>query len=259
MQGKDPPAIIDVNAHIGVSAYGYGQSRAQCLRSMNKFGIGLSVVSCFTPPDLSFEKANRALEEIVRQNPSRFRASVRIDPRVNGSQKTLRKFLNKRSFVCVSLNPFEQAFKVNDPLAKSTYEVAERTGAPVMIESGYPLVSLPLQVAEVAKEFKKVNFIMTHSGQLLASGQSEADALFAMSDNRNLYCDTSQVILSGIGGFIKRIVDADTKESQNRIMFGSNSPLGELSVELMRVLKAEITQNEKSLILSENANKLFEI
>ena len=104
-----------------------------------------------------------------------------------------------------------------------------------------------------------MNFIMTHAGQLLASGQSESDSLRAILDNSNIYCDTSQIILTGIGGFIEQVVHSGKKGSKHRVMFGSNAPQGELSVELRRVSEAEISENEKRLVLSKNAEKLFKL
>ncbi len=254
-----PENVIDANVKIGVSAYGPSHSVEQCLESMNKFGIARSIISCFTPPDLSFEKANTIIEKITRENRTRFFGVVRVDPRFDGAKRILRKFLRKKSFVAVSLNPFEQAFKVGDPLAKEIYELAEEFDCPVLLESGFPIVSMPLQVSEVAKEFRKVDFIMTHSGQLMASGQSEYDSLRAMLENGNLYCDTSQIILSGLGGFIEQVVRANEKNSRDRVIFGSNSPMGDVSVELLRVKSANIGEIERNRIFSENALKLFSL
>ncbi len=132
---------------------------------MDKFGVQVSLISAFTPPDYSFEGVNAAIEKSVRANPSRFRGMARVDPRITGAGKTLKKFLRKNSFFGVRLDPFEQAFKVNDSFLRPIYEIAEEFDAPVMIESGYPILSLPLQVAEVAGEYRKVKFIMTHAGQ----------------------------------------------------------------------------------------------
>jgi predicted TIM-barrel fold metal-dependent hydrolase len=259
LKERTPDSIIDVNVHLGKSAYGLQQSAIALLTSMGKSGVRISLVSCFTPPDLSFESANREIEAAVRENTTRLRGLVRIDPRQNGSLSILKKFLQKKAFAGISLNPFEQAFKVNDPLMKPFYELAEETDSPLMLESGYPIVSLPLQVAEVAREFRKVNFIMTHAGQLLASGQSESDSLRTILDNSNIYWDTSQIILSGIGGFIQQVIHSGKNGSKHRAMFGSNGPQGELSVELMRVTKASISENEKRLVLSKNAEKLFKL
>ena len=251
--------LIDINVKIGLSAYGSEHSAQQCLQEMDQFRIQKSIVSCFTPPDLSFENGNRTIEQFVLDNPSRFYGAVRIDPRFRGSKKLLRNFLRKRSFICVSLNPFEQAFKIGDPLVKDTLEIAEEFDVPVMVESGFPIVSLPLQVAEVAKEFKKVRFIMSHSGQLLASGQTESDALNTLLENRNVYSDTSLIILSGLGGFVEQVVRANENDSRTRLMFGSDSPMGNISVELLRIDKANIREEERRLIFSENARKLFRI
>lgn len=248
--------IIDSSVHIGVSAYGESQSAGQCVKLMDKFGIGLAIVSSFTPPDLSFEAANLVIEKAIRENGKRLKGAVRIDPRFSESPRMLKKFLKRSSFVCCYLNPFEQSFKVNSSLSEPLFEIAEELHSPVIIESGYPIVSLPLQVAEVAREFRKVKIVMTHSGQLLASGQSESDAIYAMSENVNLYCDTSQLILSGIDGFIGQLVQ---KGFGKRIIFASNSPRGDHSVELLRVQKADISESAKVAILFENARELFGI
>ncbi|HYB04290.1 MAG TPA: amidohydrolase family protein [Nitrososphaerales archaeon] len=259
MQEKSLESIIDVNVHLAKSAYGPQQSAGALLRSMDKSGVQISLVSCFTPPDLSFERGNREIDSAVREHPTRLRGLVRVDPRQYGSRNVLKKFLQKKSFVGISLNPFEQSFKVNDPLVRPVYELAEESDSPVMLESGYPVVSLPLQIAEVAREFRKVDFIMTHAGQLLASGQSEADSFRAVVDYPNIYCETSQIILSGVGSFIEQVMHSRKNGSKHRIMFGSNAPQGELSVELMRVTEAAISDNEKRLVLSKNGKKLFKL
>ncbi len=95
--------------------------------------------------------------------------------------------------------------------------------------------------------------------RLLASGQSESDSLYAILQNRNLYCDTSQIILSGIRGFIEQVISSNENNSRNRVMFGSNAPQGEISVELMRVQESNITDEEKRMVFSDNAKRLFDL
>ena len=254
MASKETKLIVDCNVRVGKSAYGEAYSKRQCLRSMDSHDVKYSIISSFTPPDLSFEKSNSVIQSIVRENSERLKGAARIHPRSADSNLTLRKFLRKSAFVCIYLNPFEQSFKVNDRLAARVYEIAEETDSPVIVESGYPIVSEPLQVSEAAREFRKVKFVMTHAAQMLASGQSEGDSLSVLLENKNVYCDTSQVILSGIGGFIEQVVKSG---GENRVLFGSNSPFGNLSVELMRVREANISEKEKDLILFENSQKLF--
>ena len=122
---------------------------------MDKSGVQTSLVSCFTPPDLSFEKANREIEAAVRENRTRLRGLVRIYPRQNGSLNTLKRFLQKSVFVGISLNPFEQSFKVNDPLVWPVYEVAEETASPLMLESGTPLSLSPFRSLKWHENFEK--------------------------------------------------------------------------------------------------------
>ena len=69
-----------------------------------------------------------------------------------------------------------------------------------------------------------------------------------MLENGNLYCDTSQIILSGLGGFIEQVVRANEKNSRDRVIFGINSPMGDVSVELLRVKSANIGEIKRNRI-----------
>ncbi len=252
--------LIDANVHLGESIYGATQTETALLRSMKRNEIDFMLVSSFTPPNLDFEKANEYLRKTVKVHAKHFAGAATADPRLGRkSVASLKRFLQFKEFRAVFLNPYEQAFKVNSQLAFPIYETAEKMDCPVILESGYPIVSLPGQIAEVAREFKKVKFVMTHCGQLLASGQSEADAFSAIIENPNIYAETSQVILSGLGGFIEQLVSNGSNNVRNRILFGSNSPFGELSVELMRVRVANIGDSEKEKILSGNSRVLFQL
>jgi predicted TIM-barrel fold metal-dependent hydrolase len=250
--------VIDANVHVGESIYGLTLSETSLLKSMKHHEIDFAVISSFTPPNLDFEKADAFIRKIVRAHPRHFLGSATADPRLGRkSVASLKRFLHFKEFGAITLHPFEQAFKVNSEIVFPVYEMAEKLGCPVILESGYPIVSLPGQIAEVAGEFKKVKFVMTHCGQLLASGQSEADAFSAIIENPNIYAETSQVILSGIGGFIEQLVSDGGNNVRNRIVYGSNSPFGDPSVELMRVQMASIDDIEKEKILSANSRALF--
>jgi predicted TIM-barrel fold metal-dependent hydrolase len=234
---------------------------------MKKFGIEKALVSCFTPLDLDFVKANREIQKVVRDNQRALKGVAVVDPRLRDqSLSILKQMVKTHGFSGILLNPFEQSFKVNGKFLSPIMDLAEEFRVPVIVESGYPIVSTPLQVAELSSDFRNVPIVMTYSGQRLASGQSESDALLAMTENPNLYSETSGTALSGIGGFIEQVFsEHSTSRSKGwvsggeRVIFGSESPLLDLGVELQRIIVSSISDKQKQMILRDNAVSLFEL
>jgi predicted TIM-barrel fold metal-dependent hydrolase len=240
---------------------------------MDRYGIAKAVVSCFTPKDLDFRKANKYIKEVVSYDPKkRFSGAAVVDPRLkDNSIAILKESLGSGKFSAIMLNPFEQSFKVDDERFLFPIMVhAEKFDVPVIIEAGYPIVSTALQVALLASRYPKIPIIMTHAGQLLASGQAESDALRAMLDNSNIFAETSLLALSGLGGFIRQSSHLMSNQNEvgsgllytklktnNRIIFGSESPLSDPGVEIERVLAAKVSESEKRFIFHDVANALF--
>ncbi len=267
---------MDIHVHMGTSSiYGYNQLPVEdYLKLMRRYRIRKAIVSGFTPEDLNFEKMNVEVGKLLAAHPKEFVGAVFVDPRTKDkSIGILKAMLKLPSFVAIILNPYEQSFKANDlRFLSPVMEQAEHFNVPVIVESGYPMVSTPLQIGELARAYPKVPIVMTHAGQLLASGQSESDALAAMIENDNVYPETSQIILTGIGGFIQQVSSSSSSKNRitentdrerkkiapiDRILFGSDSPLCDLGVELERVLVSEISDEEKKKILHHNAVSLF--
>jgi predicted TIM-barrel fold metal-dependent hydrolase len=258
--------IIDSHVHIGRSVYGPELSVGDCLKLMGKYGVERALVSCFTPEDLDFVKANREVERVVDESGGMLAMALRLDPRQRARSAEL---LRGDGFSAVMLNPFEQSFRANEEHFLSPIMArAEQLGVPVIIEGGYPVLSTPLQVGDLATRYPMVSIVMTHAGQLLSSGQAESDALAAMSDNPNLFADTSLLTLTGIGGFLeqashlkatgRRSVKAKKELPSPRLVFGSECPLSNIGVELSRVRWcSEISEDEKMRILRDNAIELF--
>jgi uncharacterized protein len=264
-QKRSVPQIIDCHVHLGKSVYGHTQSAEDYIRLMKKNGVQKALVSCFTPEDLDFERANRELKRAMSGYPGTLFGAVSVDPRLKKkSERILSEFLKSEAFHAVILNPFEQSFKINDEAFISpVMSLAEKFDVPLIVEAGFPIVSTAFQVGELARKYPKIPVVMTHAGQLLASGQAESDALKALHENVNLYAETSRMTLSGIGGFIQQLLGSNTAQSGKKpassIIFGSDSPICDLSVEILRVMVSETTEKEKNQILRENAIYLFKL
>ena len=104
----------------------------------------------------------------------------------------------------------------------------------------------PTDIADLAARFPKVNLVMAH---LTAAG------IKGVQDIRpypNIYPDTS-----GSQGFSEIVEYAVEHLGAERILFGSDIPGRDFSVQLGRIYGANITDKQKRMILYQNAEKLF--
>lgn len=242
--------IIDSHCHVGKSVYGDVQTPFQLLKTMDEYGIDRAIICPFTPVGLNFKTENDRIARLVQRYPNRFIGFARVDPRVgNKAVREIERAVRILGLKGVKIHPMEQAFQVNDELIFPFMRKVADLNIPVLIASGYPLFSSPIQIGDLAKRFTSVPIIMTHGGLLNVSGLTESDSLKVIRENKNLIVETSGIEQSGPEGFIKKVAD---HVGAKRIVFGSNSPYMHVKLEMERVRAAGITDVEKNLILGSN-------
>ncbi len=166
----------------------------------------------------------------------------------------------------VKLHPVAQEFYVNDRAMWSIYQKCEKENLPIifhcgkMMVEGLPNCAHPELFSDVLKSFPKLRIILAHLG----GGFWEEAIKLAHIFTENIYFDTA-IALSGapIPNFL-RLTDTQAvamirKIGVQRIMFGSDFPWINPKSDIQRIRKLNLTENEKRMILSENAIKLFKI
>jgi hypothetical protein len=249
--------IIDANCNIGASVYGPKQTPDMLLKSMNKYGIKKSVIIPFTPSDFNYEKANNYAASAVRKRPDRFVGFARIDPR-HGKRaiREVDRAVKRKKLQGVKLDPFEQGFQITSEIVDPILDKCSRLDIPVLVEAGYPALSLPIQIGEIADMHPDLAIIMAHGGQLAMSGIGIADALDVIKDTKNVYIETSGVPETGAECLVERAVKCVGAE---RVIFGTNSPMNDPVVEMSRVEVVNISDSEKDTIFAKSIGHLLEI
>jgi predicted TIM-barrel fold metal-dependent hydrolase len=151
----------------------------------------------------------------------------------------------------VLLHPWEETFRVNDPLVDPVVEVARRHGVPVVIASGYPWLSEGLQVGDLARRFPDVSFVATNGLQINIAGLGQLDAELALADNPNIVIQTSGVYRED---FLEGIVE---RYGVERLLYASAAPHFEPRLELKRVRWAHFTDEQQQALLGGNAARVF--
>jgi len=240
---------IDACVFLGESLYGNSVSPEDLQQQMKKLGVDKAVVRPFKPCDYNYDKANRNLADVCKKHPN-FYGFARVNP----LEETAPEQVNKAygyGLKGLHLHPWEDNFVISDPVVYKTVQMAQRCGFPVYVSTGYPCVSEPLQLWELAEVFPDVTFIATHGGQLDMSGLSFDDALVAAKKAKNLKFDLSGVYRRD---FIDLLIKTAGEEN---VVFGSCTPYMDMSLEIERILAAQIPDIQKERLFSSNIIKLL--
>lgn len=243
---------IDAHAYIGEDLFGLSRSPDQLLKDMDRLEIAKAVLCPNKPPNYELENANRFVVDQIKLHPDRFMGWARVDPwQKEKALDLLKRGVEEWGLIGLLLHPYEERFQASLRLVDPLMEYASRMNLPVMIESGYFLLSHPLDVAELATRFPSVAIIGTHGLQLDDAAFAMTDASLALNECPNLFIDTAGVYAPD------SIISTINNLGENRVIFGSHSPWLSLELEIDRVDYLDLESSAKEAIFSKNLLKLF--
>jgi predicted TIM-barrel fold metal-dependent hydrolase len=168
----------------------------------------------------------------------------------------------------IKLFPGYQPFYPHDPVLAPVYEYAARRRIVVMIHQGDTLwpdgrikFARPIEVDEVAVQYRDVRFILCHLGNPWV-----AEAAEIVYKNVNVYTDTSGLLAHPRTPNFDRMVMRtqqvlqevlDTIGSPDRILYGSDWPLEALPTAVSLIERLAISESDRTAILGGNARRLF--
>lgn len=189
-----------------------------------------------------------------------------------GSAQNIEKLLseNPGQFIGLKFHPESLPIPANDPKLEPYLEIARKYNLPCLFHSGLTgSNSCPRKIYEIARKFPDVPVILAHLG----AGTDHKDAINVMieSINKNdalLYCDTSWVDHKNSEGpvlkeLIERLSNTIQGDKTDRILFGTDMPLGEFGapghkIENFYSINMENVKNALKKNFGENADALIE-
>jgi len=221
------------------------------LRQMDELGIDRAAVCPAKPPDYHLPPANDLVASAVASHSNRLVFLCRADPNRSDAPHEVQRCFDQLDARGLFLHPAEELFRVHDPRVDPVVVEAGRCNRPVLIASGYPWVSEPLQVAALAARFPTVPFIMTNGGQFNISGLGMADAWIALEQRPNLSVQTT-------GEYRQDFIENVASEFGGaRILFASSAPCFDQRFELARAREAVLSQDDQHLVLGGAAGQMF--
>ena len=152
----------------------------------------------------------------------------------------------------VKLHPDIQNFKVDDERCMRIYEICQRENLPLLVHTGDHRYdnSNPDRVLDVLKAFSNLIMVGAHFG-----GWSVwEEATQKLAHCPNLYVDCSSTMMYRDTETVEKMIKA---YGADRVLFGTDYPLWSSAEELSSFGKLNLSEEEKRLILSENARKIY--
>lgn len=239
--------ISDAHVHFGLdSLVGEKIDEYRLDKLFKKYNVEKSLVFPF---DIEVDKTN---EKIIRLSNMRkeIYGLIRITPSlVKKYTNILDKILNDK-IVGVKFHPSMDKTRVTSSIFESIFEILNEHNAIALIHAGrWQEMSSYKFPIEIAKKYSNVKVIMAHmGGNEIPNTKS---AIMEGKDIPNLYFETSNCR-------IPALLKLAVKElGKDRILFGSDAPLGSLGANIHTVIDAELPEEVLDAILYSNLKKLL--
>lgn len=243
---------VDAHAYIGESLFGLSRSADELLREMDRLEVSQSVLCPNKPLGYALEPANRLVAAAVKQHPDRFLGWVRVDPWQGAKALSELKIgMEELGLHGLLLHPYEELFQISDHKVDALMEYAKMCGFPVMIEGGYPLLSHPLDIAELAHRYPDVKIIGTHGLQMDDAAFALTDADLAMRECPNIVMDSSGMYAPD------SMLTVVEKMGSGRLVFGSHAPWMNLEFEIERINRLAVLDEQRADIFGLTILKLL--
>ena len=125
---------------------------------------------------------------------------------------------------------------------------AAEFNAPVLFHSGDEPLSLPQQFATLAEEAPEATIILAHMGGY----HHTDDAIRVCERYDNLLVDTSAC------PYPHKVKEAIERVGAHRVLFGSDGPGCNPKLELQKIMRLGLSENEQRLVLHDNIASILE-
>lgn len=241
--------IIDSHTHVDESpALGWFDPPETIVGLLDEAAISRAVIMSYRDAPGPEEGALEYVAKAVQRYPDRLLAYARMNPRFGDEAVELfDRAIREYKMRGLKLHPVTY---VMHPASEPTLNLirhAARLDVPTLFHCGDEEFTMPLQIAEAAALVPEATIILGHMGGYFHA----KDAIRVAKRHPNLILETSAMPYPRM---IKEAVDALGAE---RILFASDGPGCAPSIEVEKVRRAGLTEEQEALLFSGNIERLL--
>jgi len=239
--------IIDLHGHLGRYNFAIPDlSAGSVVRVMDR--VGVASVACSHMQTMGYRACwgNDEVLAAMRAHPGRILGYISLWP---ASEDAVRREVETRvaqGFIGIKLHN-NNGFPYADPAYAPAYAIAHELHLPLLFHTWGDEPSLR-DIRAIAARHPHAPCLLAHAGV-----SAEETYLALAHDLPNIYLDTA--LSQTPNGLIERLVAG---AGADRVTFGSDIYFLSLPHQLGKILGARITDEEKRLILRENARRILD-
>lgn len=242
--------ILDAHTHVqDIPGSLWDSPPDRIIALMDKAGAEQAVIMTYsdaTPEDESFL---RYVADCVARFPKRLIGFARLDPSSGeGAAALLERALTKYGMRGLKLHPVGYRLLPSSEQTLEVIRVASRFRVPVLFHCGDEPYTLPLQIAEAARQCPEARIILGHMGGYF----HVEDAIRAARRFPHIYLETSATPYPAL------IRKAVRELGARRVIFASDGPGCTPPLEVEKIRLAELTPDEERQVFSESFLRLLE-
>jgi predicted TIM-barrel fold metal-dependent hydrolase len=247
--------IVDVHTHLGKWTYPTRVLSAEDMAVyMQRYGIRYSIISSSLAVVYDFHEGNQELADMIRGH-RQLLAYVTVNLNyLDASLVELEHYFGSRrapdsQFVGIKVHQNMTQHRFNTPEGMAVARAAAGYGVPILVHTFSSALESPWNVGPAAKANPTLQIILAHMG-----GDTWWEGIRAAGDTPNLYCEICSTWTDPPK--MRAAIDA---LGAKRILFGTDATLFDAAHMLGAVDDAGLSDEERSLVMGENARHLFHL
>lgn len=242
---------FDSCAKLGPSFKGTNYMMEDYCEEMKKNNIDHALITSERPLSYKMSEGNAYIEGILNNGGETFIGAIRLNPwNKEESKKEFERMRNPK-FKAFYLNPWEETYSINSRVVEYIFKFADEYEIPIIIEGGFTWVSHISKVADVARKYSRIRFLVLNAGQLDLSGFTLMEVDYYMKNVNNLCIGTNFAVA---GEWLSQV---NKKSAPGRVLFTTNYPWGEVDLEVKRIEMGFYTTEEREEMFWENPIRFF--
>ena len=242
--------VVDAHMHICrvPKFYSKGGALEEIIDTMDRLGVNTGIVSNLWNTGEYWSGYEEVIHAVERY-PGRFAGHISPNPNYESFLKDFYYCLDSSCFKGIKLHPVQHMLPFDHPLYCEVYKAAAKKSMPVLLHTwGTDDIH---KMEALAARYPETAFIIGHSG-------GEVDAVIMAADAaagfKNLYLDTacSYTWYGTLEMMVKRA-------GAGKVLFGSDAVWNCTAAAIGRVAYADISDEDKKLILGDNAKRLYKL
>jgi predicted TIM-barrel fold metal-dependent hydrolase len=237
-----------IDSHTHVDRFGWYDPPETIIRLMDEAGVDKSIIMTYgDAPDV--EGSLEYIAEAVQKYPDRLIGYARMNPR--GDEKAHRLFekaMEEYGFKGLKLHPVGNLCHPGGPETVDMIRLATHYHAPVLFHCGDEELTLPLQVAQAAEACPEATIILGHCGGYF----HVKDAIRVAERYPNIILETSAMPYPQV------IKEAVERVGASRVLYASDGPGCDLTIEVHKVRMAGLTAEEQEALFYRNIEQILD-